>query len=201
MTLEHKSNEEIDALEEQFEAELEDEEAGVDYSAQDFTKDVIEEICDRTTIEPPEEISLKTLFECEVCNKSYRYLNSLNRHVKTAHELERFSCTICSARFTQKPSLTEHMKNLHSDEQTSLNLRCDFESCEKSFNTSKMLHQHTKKAHSGATQDMKPAATVDKLKKYRKQCTICGLFFKHIDEHKLAHQGQFEIIPKLKIYL
>lgn len=131
-------------------------------------------------------------FQCEVCLKTYQYQNSLVRHVKTTHENLRHTCFICDSEFTQRTSLNEHIRNLHKQECTEV-FECNFnDSCNRAFNTAKMLHQHTKHHYSDSPKEKLktiPGEPANK-KKYRKQCQICGLFFKHIEEHKLSHQSK-----------
>ena len=130
----------------------------------------------------------KSIFSCESCSKTYQSQNSLNRHIRTVHENIRVSCPLCSSSFTQKVSLNEHIRNLHKE--SSKTFPCDFNNkCTRTFNTSKMLNQHLK-CHT-EERVKKPTRTVNKKKKlYRKQCSICGLFFKHVFEHRLAHQSK-----------
>lgn len=130
----------------------------------------------------------KLSYSCDVCSKSYLHLNSLSRHIKTTHELKRYSCPVCQTEFTQKSSMAEHMNNLHKTSIVINNLKCSSNSCQRIFNTAKMLSQHMKH-HDGREIRSEKSSK----KKYRKQCQICGLFFKHIDEHKLSHQGEISI--------
>lgn len=142
---------------------------------------------DCITLEPQKE------FSCEICGKHYRYLNSLARHVKIAHDQIRHTCSICSLDFTQKTSLLEHMRNIHKE---SMNIDEVFicKVCNRSFNTSKILQQH-KKQHSLTKVEKKaPNKSTPAKTKYRKQCTTCGLFFKHIEEHKLSHQSKLNML-------
>lgn len=141
-------------------------------------------------VEEHKEISHKTNeFVCEVCSKRYQYLNSLTRHTRTAHERLRHSCPLCSQDFTQKTSLVEHIRNIHIDRAKPYS--CDL--CGRTFNTIKMLNQHMKQ-YCSDRKEKKTSTNIPKPKtKYRKQCSTCGLFFKHIEEHKLSHQSQLNL--------
>lgn len=132
----------------------------------------------------------KHSYSCNVCSKSYLHLNSLSRHIQTTHELKRYSCPVCQSEFTQRSSLAEHISNLHKTTITKNIHRCS--SCRRTFNTSKMLLQHLRH-HDRANDIREIRSEKSSNKKYRKQCQICGLFFKHIDEHKLSHQGEIFI--------
>lgn len=130
-------------------------------------------------------------FQCSICHKIYLSQNSLNRHIKTTHDSVRHPCTLCSSLFTQKTSLIEHVRNLHKDHVGIEEVfKCTARpNCNRTFNTAKMLSQHLK--HHDNRPDRKSLAKVSKSKKkYRKQCQICGLFFKHIEEHNLSHQAE-----------
>lgn len=139
---------------------------------------------------PMAESEANKSFQCEVCMKTYHYQNSLVRHVRTTHENLRHTCSICDSEFTQRTSLNEHIKNLHNQDCTEF-FACNFnDSCNRAFNTAKMLHQHTKHHFSPKEKPKTKTGGQDKKKKYRKQCQECGLFFKHIEEHKLSHQSK-----------
>lgn len=150
--------------------------------------------------DPESSLKIKALcFVCDICFKRYRSQNSLNRHVKTTHEKMRFSCSYCCSKFTQRSSLEEHFRNLHSDLSRSEVFPCTFnETCGRTFNTIKMLNQHLKCHNSDREKREKKSSDAGaEKKKYRKQCSICGLFFKHVEEHRLTHQSKL-IIVQLK---
>lgn len=142
-----------------------------------------------------EELKIKmitSVFDCDICSKIYLSKNSLNRHRRTAHEMMRFKCPMCSSKFTQKTSLNEHIENLHNAISSHM-FACRFsEECNRIFNTAKMLDQHMKYHATGHKKKQTEVFKVNK--KYRKQCSTCGLFFKHIEEHKLTHQSKLVVI-------
>lgn len=173
---------EKESLEDSFEVEALDESLEKENSSYSFEEVIVEEISEEKIISSNIDQQEQKPHQCLTCFKTYRHANSLTRHVKTSHELVRHSCDFCSSAFTQKSSLTEHVRNLHSSEIH----KCTF--CSRAFNTQKMLLQHTK-SHEVKKSDETKSTKEDK-KKYRKQCQICGLFFKHIEEHKLSHRSK-----------
>lgn len=182
---------EIEALDDAFEEVVKEEELSieiVDYSDSNHKSENDEP----KPLEPSADT--KNSYNCDVCFKRYFHLNSLQRHIKTSHELYRHFCDICNMKFTQRSSLIEHMKNLHKNPIRSEVFICLADSsCQRTFNTAKMLTQHMKKHDEklgrASNDDKKSPTGKSPKKKYRKQCQICGLFFKHIEEHKLTHQG------------
>lgn len=138
-------------------------------------------------------------YSCNVCSKSYLHLNSLSRHIKASHELKRHTCPICQSEFTQRSSMAEHMNNLHKTPFAKNVFKCSANlSCQRTFNTAKMLSQHMKN-HEKVNDGREIKAEKSSTKKYRKQCQICGLFYKHINEHKLSHQGEISTHIQLPI--
>ncbi|XP_072375675.1 uncharacterized protein [Diabrotica undecimpunctata] len=49
-------------------------------------------------------------FECKQCGKKYIFNNSLQRHVKHAHEGQRYICALCNKSFKGKESLVPHFE-------------------------------------------------------------------------------------------
>jgi KRAB domain-containing zinc finger protein len=141
---------------------------------------------------PSAETSLEKKFQCQNCDKSYSHNNSLIRHIQTVHQFLRFQCNLCSSEFTQKSSLTEHCRNLHSEKQL-LSFECD---CGRKFSSRKSLDAHYK-THEKEKEGENLTESEAQKKKYRKQCQICGFFFKHIEEHKLTHFGKGKIVEFL----
>lgn len=138
----------------------------------------------------PDDATLSSsthFYQCESCDKVYKHNNSLARHVQTAHQNLRHCCTICSTTFTQKSSLHEHMRCVHKDTAQSEQFTCEL--CDKSFNSKKTLRQHMK-IHSSDELKVMSSKSKSSTKQYRRQCPICGIFFRNVEEHKLTHQSE-----------
>lgn len=185
---------EIEALDESYEkaSSVGEEEIVVDEASED-TKVKIDPTASSSSQNVHED---PKKFQCTTCFKTYLHHHSLIRHTKTAHEFMRYACPFCPSEFTQKSSLNEHVKNLHREVDSSECYQifvCEF--CSRTFNTQKMLQQHLrsheerKSYETTVTSETMKEQEVD-TKKYRKQCQICGLFFKHIDEHRLTHESK-----------
>lgn len=174
----------VEALDESFEVAMSPADAMEDQT------NAVEELMEADSARISSSTPNKT-FQCSACSKVYLYPTSLTRHMKTAHDNVRHSCKFCGSQFTQRTSLSEHVKNLHNNEEPSEAFACTSTPfCHRVFNTAKMLHQHMRQ-HGRARARKQIKREEKPLKKYRKQCQICGLFFKHIDEHKLTHQSEW----------
>jgi KRAB domain-containing zinc finger protein len=57
----------------------------------------------------------KTLFECEICKKSFHLYNSYVSHLKIHDEKKRFQCKLCDACFTYKISWKLHINKHHPE--------------------------------------------------------------------------------------
>ncbi|CAG9827432.1 unnamed protein product [Diabrotica balteata] len=55
-------------------------------------------------------------FECKKCGKKYIFNNSLQRHVKNAHEGQRYICAMCNKSLKSKESLVSHFE-IHKRKQ------------------------------------------------------------------------------------
>ena len=67
---------------------------------------------------------------CEVCNKTFMFKKSLQKHCETFHSDsdKRFKCDFCENRFTQKAHLQKHLRNIHQDitNGPSNSVKCEF---------------------------------------------------------------------------
>ncbi|XP_023230415.1 zinc finger protein 43-like [Centruroides sculpturatus] len=66
---------------------------------------------------PPRQL-IRKYHKCDKCNKSFRWLSALSKHL-TSHKKERpFICDICKKTFKYKHHLSRHIKGVHAQEQT-----------------------------------------------------------------------------------
>ena len=64
-------------------------------------------------------ISGKKRITCNICNKSFTRVFTLNHHMRSVHEREKpFFCDICHSSFSQKSNLSHHVKAVHEGEKT-----------------------------------------------------------------------------------
>ena len=85
------------------------------------------------------------LFQCELCNKTFALVATLNWHKKVIHyEKLMYSCDVCEKIFTQISHLKEHFIRIH--ETVEKKFRC--EHCDKLFSESYKLENHIM-VHSG----------------------------------------------------
>ena len=55
-------------------------------------------------------------FSCELCDKSFGYISSLQRHITTVHEgIKNYSCDFCDESFGHKNDLQWHVTTVHRD--------------------------------------------------------------------------------------
>jgi len=110
---------------------------------------------------------------CPICFKVLKTKNSLNWHIKTAHDEEgrtKFKCDKCTRGFASHGKLRQHLL-VHSDER---NFVCP--TCGKKFRSPQYLSRHNK-IHTG-------------IKPYK--CSFCGKGFINPDKvrrHELIHTG------------
>ena len=76
---------------------------------------------------------------CQVCQKTFTTVVSLQRHKLIHDNLKPHICSICKKRFRQKGSLDSHFR-VH----TGVRWRCEAEDCGKLFITKSLLNQHIK---------------------------------------------------------
>jgi KRAB domain-containing zinc finger protein len=100
-------------------------------------------------------------FKCAYCEDSFRYRQSLSRHIKENHckESDKYTCDFCKLEFTRKESRDRHILSKSCLKSFSTIHQC--KNCKKSFNELSKLKVHVEK-------------NCDK--KYF--CNICCKFFK-----------------------
>ena len=80
-------------------------------------------------------------FSCEICLKSFRCSQGLERHLETAHtesERKTFTCNICNKLMSDSKYLKKHMETQHLQKPFS----CD--RCDKTFSNKESLEIHQK---------------------------------------------------------
>lgn len=76
-------------------------------------------------------------FECEECDKRFKTLMTLGKHIKSRYTIVRdHLCSVCGKDFATKSVLNEHML-LHTGERP---FSC--EHCDKSFTGMSRLREH-----------------------------------------------------------
>ncbi|KAJ8972763.1 hypothetical protein NQ317_006279 [Molorchus minor] len=119
--------------------------------------------------------------KCKVCQKSFRDLNCLNKHLRSHTGSKPFACTLCSKSFQEKYKLDQHIKQ-HNGDKT---VMCKI--CKKVLSTTYNLKIHMKQ-HTGDKTVMckickKVLSTPSNLKVHMKQhvkkkkCELCGQIF------------------------
>ncbi|KAK5640597.1 hypothetical protein RI129_011408 [Pyrocoelia pectoralis] len=84
---------------------------------------------------------IKRIFECNICNNSYRSKTTLKIHVQVDHyNVIRFSCKECGKNFKLLASLKDHQKKVH----LGITLKC--EDCGKVYRDASCFENH-KKTH------------------------------------------------------
>ena len=76
---------------------------------------------------------------CEVCQRTFTTIVSLQRHRLIHENIKPHSCSVCKKRFRQKGSLDSHFRT-----HTGVRWRCEAEDCGKLFITKSLLNQHIK---------------------------------------------------------
>ena len=81
-------------------------------------------------------------YNCDKCERNFKYNKDLRRHIRNVHDNVRYNCDKCGKTFSQNSHLNRHIQSIHE------NLRefnCD--DCEKSFNVKGHLTAHIKTMH------------------------------------------------------
>ena len=55
-----------------------------------------------------------TKYKCKLRDKIYKSQSSLDRHVKSIHEIVRYRCEYCAGVYNQQSSLNRHFKLTHN---------------------------------------------------------------------------------------
>ena len=124
--------------------------------------------------------SVKKLYKCDTCEKSFIFPSELRKHDKI-HSFPSFKCEICDNTFATKGYLKSHQKT-HS---TVKSYECN--DCEKTYKSNDCLKDHIAKNHSGLPK--KPSYY---------ECDICnrkirfrGNFKSHLKTHTTTGQKPY----------
>ena len=96
-----------------------------------------------------EKHAYKQLFKCSQCQKPFKYLRSLNNHIRTDHLKETtFKCEVKYCTYkggATSSALRKHIKRIHETDQEELKEKC--QDCNKSFTTKTLLKLHKEANH------------------------------------------------------
>ena len=94
----------------------------------------------------------KQALECDICKNIYQTKEGLRHHIYSVHEENKVQCDICGTSLTSKQGLKSHILNMHTEKR---NYKC--RQCDENFLEKSLLHEHVKSFH-----------------KKSFQCEICG---------------------------
>lgn len=89
------------------------------------------------------------VFDCKICDKTYKSDNALRRHSKTHKEESQLQCKECDQKFVEKYRLVWHMAFDHRGEV----MRCAH--CYRGFRTVWGYKRHLKSAHTAKEGNVK----------------------------------------------
>lgn len=155
------SNEEIEALDENF---------------------VIEEQQQQhQEVEPKEEpleISIdEELNKCDKCSKTFTRVTHLKRHMLTHEDIKPLKCTTCDKRFTRLDHLSHHILSSHSESKP---FHCDVGECKKGFLKKEQLKKHIEAKHSNQSS----------IKEICDICEKTFTSKKYLRSHMRVHNGE-----------
>ena len=84
------------------------------------------------------------VFKCILCDKTYWYKNSLNKHFDAVHKAATFSCDICFNAFSYSANLKRHMAQCHATTVSSYQCK----ECPQYFSYKHNMMSHIAKFHS-----------------------------------------------------
>ena len=88
-----------------------------------------------------------SLFNCNMCEKSYKTKKQLQIHIRTHTGEKPYACEICSKKFSCKSSVNKHMAT-HKAKPSEKSFACKL--CNKSFFYFQNLYDHTRVKHNEA---------------------------------------------------
>ena len=94
----------------------------------------------------------KQTLECDICKNIYQTKEGLRHHNYSVHEGNKFQCDICGTSLTSKQGLESHILNMHTEKRS---YKC--RQCDENFLEKALLDEHVESFH-----------------KKSFQCEICG---------------------------
>lgn len=95
--------------------------------------------CEILPQSPPEILSQRKIYYCEICGKNYSRPSTLKTHMRKHTGEKPYSCETCQKSFSEKGNLKTHMR-IHTGEKP---FKCRI--CEKTFTTQGHLTDHSRK--------------------------------------------------------
>jgi hypothetical protein len=109
--------------------------------------DVIEVIdldCEKSVnCDKPQDIDGSQI-SCYLCKKTYKFKNSLVKHLQAQHSNQVHTCHVCESVFDYRSNLKRHIYAKHSESQ--INFECGL--CKKMFTYNFSLKKHIRMYHS-----------------------------------------------------
>ena len=122
------SNVEMEVVEDEKPEKLHEDDESVDPLSCEM--DIVDNIKQEQQPEPTEKLNKKDnsnsqIFECELCEKTFKDKTNLTKHLNNVHNIrkETFHCEQCDNKFATNSGLTRHVKIVHSED--SMALKCD----------------------------------------------------------------------------
>ena len=79
-------------------------------------------------------------YNCDICEKSYKKLSVLNKHVKARHANIRYNCGQCDKKYVAKDMLKLHLDMYHGNRNPAF--KCRVENCGKAYYQKSTLYEH-----------------------------------------------------------
>lgn len=178
-TLDAKSEGEIEALDEHFEEQMEDEDLKTDIDVSQEQFDNME--CQEEEEHVEESEDDKKFHKCDQCIRAFTRPSLLRRHKLLSHDANRTKkCTKCERTFSREDQLDQHMITFHNT-STSKPFLCEVAECSKGFFKEDQLKKHVEAKHTEKNPD------------HKEFCKICLKTFtskKNLRSHMKGHSNE-----------
>ena len=84
-------------------------------------------------------------YQCRLCEKRFKRMESLKRHIESIHQNTKFPCNHCDYKATEKRSLKKHILKKHTKDQPVSKLYCEI--CSNQFTNRSTLKLHMQSVH------------------------------------------------------